>query len=103
MSSPPAFRREALGGDGRRYTYASLRDEVRAFAKGLHALDLAICSLGGVMVGHQLGQRLELLEHREVVVFQESGGRDDLSSLRSGGTIGTPQQFMRVGRQLSPS
>src|SRR5215212_1929854 len=63
--------REALVGDGRRFTYASLRDEVRAFAKGLHALgirkgdkmailmgnkpewiiaDLAICLLGGVMV-----------------------------------------------------
>jgi fatty-acyl-CoA synthase len=63
--------REALIGDGRRYTYASLRDEVRAFAKGLYDLgidkgdkvailmgnkpewiiaDLAICSLGGVMV-----------------------------------------------------
>jgi fatty-acyl-CoA synthase len=62
---------EALVGGGRRYTYASLRDEVRAFAKGLHALgvrkgdkvailmgnkpewivaDLAICLLGGVMV-----------------------------------------------------
>ncbi len=63
--------REALVGGGRRYTYGSLRDEVRAFAKGLHALgvrkgdkvailmgnkpewivaDLAICLLGGVMV-----------------------------------------------------
>jgi fatty-acyl-CoA synthase len=63
--------REALVGGGRRYTYASLRDEVRAFAKGLYALDmrkgdkvailmgntpewiiadLAICLLGGVMV-----------------------------------------------------
>jgi fatty-acyl-CoA synthase len=64
--------REALvGGGGRRYTYAALRREVRAFAKGLHALgvrkgdmvailmgnkpewiiaDLAICSLGGIMV-----------------------------------------------------
>ena len=58
-------------GGGRRYTYAALREEVRAFAKGLHALgirkgdmvailmgnkpewiiaDLAICSLGGIMV-----------------------------------------------------
>jgi fatty-acyl-CoA synthase len=64
-------QREALIGGGRRYTYATLREEVRAFAKGLHALgirkgdmvailmgnkpewiiaDLAICSLGGVMV-----------------------------------------------------
>src|SRR5580704_5680666 len=64
-------KREALVGDGRRYTYAALREEVRAFAKGLHALgvrkgdmvailmgnkpewiiaDLAICALGGVMV-----------------------------------------------------
>ena len=63
--------REALVGCGRRYTYAALREEVRAFAKGLHALgirkgdmvailmgnkpqwiiaDLAICSLGGIMV-----------------------------------------------------
>src|SRR4249919_2918024 len=62
---------EALVGSGQRFTYASLRDEVRAFAKGLHALgvrkgdkiailmgnkpewivaDLAICLLGGVMV-----------------------------------------------------
>src|ERR1700730_7479031 len=62
---------EALVGDGRRYAYAALRDEVRAFAKGLHALgirkgdmvailmgnkpewiiaDLAICSLGAIMV-----------------------------------------------------
>ena len=64
-------KREALVGSGRRYTYAALREEVRAFAKGLHALgvrkgdtvailmgnkpewiiaDLAICSLGGIMV-----------------------------------------------------
>jgi fatty-acyl-CoA synthase len=63
--------REALVGAGRRYAYAALRDEVRAFAKGLHALgirkgdmvailmgnkpewiiaDLAICSLGAIMV-----------------------------------------------------
>lgn len=63
--------REALVGAGRRYTYAQLREEVRAFAKGLYALglrkgdkaailmgnrpewviaDLAICSLGAVMV-----------------------------------------------------
>jgi fatty-acyl-CoA synthase len=63
--------REALVGGMQRYTYASLRDEVRAFAKGLHALgvrkgdkvailmgnkpewivaDLAVCLLGGVMV-----------------------------------------------------
>ena len=63
--------REALVGGGRTYTYAALRAEVRAFAKGLHALgvrkgdlvailmgnkpqwiiaDLAICSLGGIMV-----------------------------------------------------
>ncbi len=62
---------EALVGTGQRYTYASLRDEVRAFAKGLHALgvakgdkvailmgnkpewivaDFAICLLGGIMV-----------------------------------------------------
>jgi fatty-acyl-CoA synthase len=63
--------REALVGGGRTYTYAVLREEVRAFAKGLHAFgvhkgdmvailmgnrpewiiaDLAICSLGGLMV-----------------------------------------------------
>jgi fatty-acyl-CoA synthase len=63
--------REALVGGGRRFTYAELRDEVRTFAKGLHALgvsprdkvavlmgnrpewiiaDLAICSLGAIMV-----------------------------------------------------
>src|SRR5262244_2779701 len=63
--------REALVGCGQRYTYAALREEVRAFAKGLHALgvrkgemvailmgnkpewviaDLAICSLGAIMV-----------------------------------------------------
>jgi fatty-acyl-CoA synthase len=63
--------REALVGGGERYSYASLREKVRAFAKGLHALgvrqgdkvailmgnkpewiiaDLAICALGGVMV-----------------------------------------------------
>lgn len=62
---------EALVGSGKRYTYSSLRDEVHAFAKGMHALgvgrgsrvailmgnkpewivaDLAICILGGVMV-----------------------------------------------------
>ncbi|MGB9397582.1 MAG: AMP-binding protein, partial [Pseudolabrys sp.] len=63
--------REALVGGGRRFAYAELRDEVRTFAKGLHALgvsprdkvavlmgnrpewiiaDLAICSLGAIMV-----------------------------------------------------
>lgn len=63
--------REALVGSGRRFTYTELRDEVRTFAKGLRALgvnprdkvavlmgnrpewiiaDLAICSLGAVMV-----------------------------------------------------
>lgn len=63
--------REALVGGDRRFTYRSLREEVRAFAKGLSALgvgkgsrvailmgnrpewviaDLAICSLGGIMV-----------------------------------------------------
>ncbi len=62
---------EALVGGGQRYTYASLQQAVRAFAKGLSALgigrgsrvailmgnkpewiiaDLAICSLGGIMV-----------------------------------------------------
>lgn len=63
--------REALVGGAQRYTYAELRDAVRAFARGLAAMgvgrgsrvailmgnrpewiiaDLAICSLGGVMV-----------------------------------------------------
>ncbi len=63
--------REALLGAGKRFSYASLRDEVRSFAKGLHDLgvrkgdmvailmgnkpewivaDLAICSLGAIMV-----------------------------------------------------
>src|SRR5262249_5420145 len=63
--------REALVGGGRRFTYAQLQDEVGTFAKGLHALgvkpgdkvavlmgnrpewiiaDLAICSLGAIMV-----------------------------------------------------
>lgn len=62
---------EALVGGGKRYTYRSLREEVRAFARGLSAMgigtgsrvailmgnkpewliaDLAICSLGGVMI-----------------------------------------------------
>ncbi|HEV2957015.1 MAG TPA: AMP-binding protein [Xanthobacteraceae bacterium] len=63
--------REALVGGDKRLTYAQLREEVRAFAKGLYALgvrkgdhvailmanrpewiiaDLAICALGAVMV-----------------------------------------------------
>jgi len=63
--------REALVGGEARYTYAQLREEVRAFAKGLSALgvrkgdhvailmanrpewivaDLAVCALGAVMV-----------------------------------------------------
>ena len=63
--------REALVGGGARYTYAQLREEVRAFAKGLSAIgvrkgdhvailmgnrpewviaDLAVCTLGAVMV-----------------------------------------------------
>ena len=63
--------REALVGGDARYGYAQLREEVRAFAKGLHALgvrkgdhvailmgnrpewiiaDLAVCALGAVMV-----------------------------------------------------
>jgi fatty-acyl-CoA synthase len=62
---------EALVGGDQRYTYKTLREKVRAFAKGLSALgigkgsrvailmgnkpewviaDLAICSLGGVMI-----------------------------------------------------
>jgi fatty-acyl-CoA synthase len=64
-------QREALVGGGTRLSYAALRQKVRAFAKGLHALgvrkgdhvailmgnrpewviaDLAACALGGVMV-----------------------------------------------------
>src|SRR5262249_49747683 len=64
--------REALVGGDRRFTYAVLREEVRNFAKGLLAVgvrprdkvavlmdnrpewiiaDLAICSLGAIMVG----------------------------------------------------
>src|SRR5262245_19928357 len=63
--------REALVGGDRRFTYRELRDVVRTFAKGIHALgvsprdkvavlmgnrpewiiaDLAICSLGAIMV-----------------------------------------------------
>ena len=63
--------REVLVGDGRRWSYRTLRDDVRAFAKGLSArgigrgshvailmgnkpewiiADLAICALGGTMV-----------------------------------------------------
>src|SRR6266536_2056791 len=63
-------QREALVGDGRHWTYSALRRELRAFAKGLHALgvrprdhvailmgnkpewiiaDLAICALGYVL------------------------------------------------------
>jgi fatty-acyl-CoA synthase len=63
--------REAIIGGDERFTYSQLRAAVRAFAKGIHALgvrrgdkvailmgnrpawviaDLAICSLGGVMV-----------------------------------------------------
>lgn len=62
---------EALVGGGQRYTYRSLREAVISYAKGLHALgigkgsrvailmgnkpewviaDLAICSLGGIMI-----------------------------------------------------
>jgi fatty-acyl-CoA synthase len=76
--------REALVGGDQRYTYASLRDGVRAFAKGLHALgvrkgdkvailmgnkpewivaDLAICLLGGVMVAVNTWATRRELQH----------------------------------------
>ena len=87
--------REALVGEGRRHTYAALRDEVRAFAKGLYALgirkgdmvailmgnkpewiiaDLAICSLGAIMVaintwvtGRELGYVLAHSDARMLI------------------------------------
>ena len=67
-----------------RYTYASLRNEVRAFAKGLHALgvrkgdkiailmgnkpewiiaDLAICLIGGIMVAVNTWVTTRELQH----------------------------------------
>jgi fatty-acyl-CoA synthase len=76
--------REALVGGAQRYTYASLRDEVRAFAKGLHALgvrkgdkvailmgnkpewivaDLAICLIGGIMVAVNTWATRRELQH----------------------------------------
>ena len=76
--------REALVGGAKRYTYRSLRDEVRGFAKGLHALgvregdkvailmgnkpewiiaDLAICLLGGVMVAVNTWVTTRELQH----------------------------------------
>lgn len=76
--------REALVGGSQRYTYASLRDRVRAFAKGLHALgvrqgdkvailmgnkpewiiaDMAICQLGGVMVAVNTWGTARELQH----------------------------------------
>jgi fatty-acyl-CoA synthase len=76
--------REALVGGSQRYTYASLRNEVRAFAKGLHALgvkkgdkvailmgnkpewiiaDLAICLLGGIMVAVNTWATRRELQH----------------------------------------
>jgi fatty-acyl-CoA synthase len=86
--------REALVGGDRTYTYAALRDEVREFAKGLHALgvrkgdmvailmgnksewiiaDLAICCLGGVMVAVNTwvtGRELSyVLEHSDARVL----------------------------------
>ena len=75
---------EALVGNGQRYTYASLRQEVRAFAKGLHALgvrkgdkvailmgnkpewivaDFAICLLGGIMVAVNTWATVRELQH----------------------------------------
>ena len=76
--------RDALVGGAQRYTYRSLRDEVRAFAKGLQALgvrkgdkvailmgnkpewivaDLAICLLGGVMVAVNTWVTARELQH----------------------------------------
>jgi fatty-acyl-CoA synthase len=87
-------QREALVGAGQRFTYADLRSEVRAFAKGLHTIgvrkgkkvailmgnvpewiiaDLAICSLGAVMVavntwvtGRELGY---VLHHSDATML----------------------------------
>ena len=76
--------REALVGGAQRYTYASLRHEVRAFAKGLVALgvrkgdkvailmgnkpewiiaDLAICLIGGIMVAVNTWVTTRELQH----------------------------------------
>ena len=86
--------REALVGGAQRYTYAALRDAVRAFAKGLVALgvrkgdkvailmgnkpewiiaDLAICLLGGIMVAVNTwvtGRELQhILRHSDSTVL----------------------------------
>jgi fatty-acyl-CoA synthase len=91
-------KREALVGGERRFAYWVLREEVRAFARGLHALgirkgdmvailmgnkpewiiaDLAICSLGAVMVavntwvtGRELGY---VLAHSDARVLIATG------------------------------
>src|SRR5262249_50750746 len=46
-------RQEALVGDGRRYTYAALRAEVRAFAKGLHALGVRKGDPVAILMGNK--------------------------------------------------
>jgi fatty-acyl-CoA synthase len=91
--------REALVGAGKRYTYASLRDEVRAFAKGLHDLgirkddkvailmgnrpewiiaDLAICSLGAIMVAVNTWvtarELRHILTHSDTAILVASDG-----------------------------
>lgn len=76
--------REAVIGRGRRYTYASLREEARAVAKGLHALgvrkgdrmailmgntpewviaELAVTMLGGVLVAMNTWATVRELEY----------------------------------------
>jgi fatty-acyl-CoA synthase len=46
-------KREALVGGGRRYTYAALREEVRAFAKGLHALGVRKGDMVAILMGNK--------------------------------------------------
>ena len=45
--------REALVGGGRRFTYAQLQDEVRTFAKGLHALGVSPGDKVAVLMGNR--------------------------------------------------
>ena len=46
-------RREALVGDGRRLTYAALLRDVRAFAKGLHALGVRKGDHVAILMGNR--------------------------------------------------
>src|SRR6516165_6377955 len=103
--------REALVGEGRRDTYAALRDEVRAFAKGLHVLgirkgdmvavlmgnkpewiiaDLAVCSLGAIMVaintwvtGRELGYVLAHSDARMLVASDHFLKNDYFSTIET--------------------